>query len=107
MTETAMPLWIIGFLIFFIGTCIGSFLNVCIYRIPASLSIVRPGSMCPSCGTPIRFYDNIPVLSYLWLRGKCRFCGETISLRYPAIELLTGLAALAVFAKFGISFQFT
>lgn len=105
MTAAFMPVWIIGLLIFFIGACIGSFLNVCIYRIPASLSIVRPGSMCPACGSSIRFYDNIPILSYLWLRGKCRFCGEKISIRYPVVELLTGLAAYAIFVKCGITIE--
>jgi leader peptidase (prepilin peptidase) / N-methyltransferase len=105
MTDAAMSLWIIGILIFLMGACIGSFLNVCIHRIPESLSIVRPGSMCPSCQAPIRFYDNIPILSYLWLRGKCRFCSINISIRYPVVELLTGLAALAVFVVFGISLQ--
>jgi leader peptidase (prepilin peptidase) / N-methyltransferase len=105
MTVATMPLWIIGFLIFLIGACIGSFLNVCIYRIPAALSIIRPGSMCPSCKTSIRFYDNIPILSYLWLRGKCRFCVQKISVRYPVVELLTGLAAYAVFIKYGLTVE--
>jgi leader peptidase (prepilin peptidase)/N-methyltransferase len=74
------------------GLILGSFLNVCIYRIPLGKSIVFPGSGCPNCGKPIRFYDNIPVLSYLLLRGKCRFCGERISVQYPIVELLTGIA---------------
>jgi leader peptidase (prepilin peptidase)/N-methyltransferase len=74
------------------GLIIGSFLNVCIYRIPLGKSVVFPGSGCPSCGKPIRFYDNIPVLSYLILRGKCRDCGAPISMQYPFVELLTGLA---------------
>jgi leader peptidase (prepilin peptidase)/N-methyltransferase len=74
------------------GLIIGSFLNVCIYRIPLGKSIVFPGSVCPHCGSPIRFYDNVPVLSFLLLRGKCRSCGEPISLQYPLVELLTGLA---------------
>ncbi|MGD9239356.1 MAG: prepilin peptidase, partial [Desulfobacterales bacterium] len=68
--------------VFIFGLCIGSFLNVCIYRLPESKSIVHPGSMCPNCGTPIRFYDNIPILSYVWLKGKCRHCHARISLRY-------------------------
>ncbi len=77
------------------GLIIGSFLNVCIYRIPLGKSIVFPGSACPHCGRPIRFYDNIPVLSYLLLRGKCRSCKEPISAQYPIVELLTALAFLA------------
>ncbi len=79
------------------GLIVGSFLNVCIYRIPRKLSIVRPGSACPECGHPVRWYDNLPVLSYLWLRGRCRDCDERITLRYPLVELITGLGFLAVF----------
>ena len=90
-------------LIFIFGSCIGSFLNVCIYRIPDSRSIVKPRSMCPECNSLIRFYDNIPILSYLLLMGKCRRCGAKISARYPAIELLTGILACACFIKFGFS----
>jgi leader peptidase (prepilin peptidase) / N-methyltransferase len=77
------------------GLIIGSFLNVCIYRIPLEKSIVFPGSSCPNCSKPIRFYDNIPVLSYLVLRGKCRGCGAPISFQYPLVELLTGFAFYA------------
>ena len=87
------------------GLCIGSFLNVCIYRIPQSKSILYPGSMCVSCGAPVRFYDNIPVLSYIILGGKCRNCKAPFSFRYPMVELLTGLMALAVVMKYGISFE--
>jgi leader peptidase (prepilin peptidase)/N-methyltransferase len=90
---------------FIIGACIGSFLNVCIYRIPLSKSIVAPGSMCPRCGNPIRFYDNIPILSYLWLRGRCRQCRTPVSLRYPLVELLTALLFTAVAHRFGISLE--
>lgn len=85
------------------GACVGSFLNVCIYRLPAGLSIVHPPSACPQCNQPIRFYDNIPVLSYILLRGHCRFCAAAIAMRYPLVELITGLAALAVFLKYGLS----
>ena len=74
------------------GLIIGSFLNVCTYRIPLGKSIVFPGSSCPECGNSIRFYDNIPVVSYLLLRGKCRFCCKPISIQYPIVELLTGIA---------------
>jgi len=73
------------------GLIVGSFLNVCIYRFPKNQSIVFPASHCPSCNTPIKFYDNIPLLSYIILRGKCRACGKQISLRYPAVEFITGL----------------
>ncbi len=93
----------LGIFIFIAGLCIGSFLNVCIYRIPASQSIVTPPSSCPKCGYRIRYYDNIPVLSYLFLRGKCRKCGVSISPRYPLVELMTGLFALGVYFRFGLS----
>jgi leader peptidase (prepilin peptidase) / N-methyltransferase len=97
-----MTLILYGF-VFSFGLCVGSFLNVCIYRIPASKSIVHPRSMCPQCGHPIRVYDNIPLLSYLWLKAKCRDCGAPVSLRYPTVEFLGGLFALASFLKFGLS----
>ena len=87
------------------GACIGSFLNVCIFRIPQEKSIVFPGSSCPVCGNAIRFYDNIPVLSYIFLGGKCRRCKTNISLRYPLIEILTALVTGAVFLRFGIGPQ--
>ncbi|QTA84613.1 prepilin peptidase [Desulfonema magnum] len=90
-------------IIFIFGLCIGSFLNVCIFRLPESKSIVRPGSMCPKCGYMIKFYDNIPVLSYLWLKGRCRQCGVPISFRYPLTELMSGLFALCVFLRFGFT----
>ena len=86
---------------FIFGLCIGSFLNVCIYRLPVSKSIVHPRSMCPICGNFIRFYDNIPVLSYAWLKGKCRNCRTGIPLRYPIIELLSALFALTTIIKYG------
>lgn len=88
---------------FILGACIGSFLNVCIYRIPAALSIVRPGSSCPGCHTMIAFYDNIPILSYLWLRGRCRHCSTRIALRYPLVELLGALFAVASVQAFGFT----
>ncbi|MCF8027136.1 MAG: prepilin peptidase [Desulfobacteraceae bacterium] len=94
---------IFWFLVFFMGLCIGSFLNVCISRIPRELSIVRPGSRCPDCSTAIAFYDNIPVISWLLLKGRCRACGKTISLRYPLVELATGAMAVFVMLKYGIS----
>lgn len=76
-----------------LGLITGSFLNVCIFRIPAGRSIATPGSSCPSCGRMIAWYDNIPILSYFILRGRCRYCGATISLQYPIVEGLTALLA--------------
>ncbi|MDJ0780624.1 MAG: prepilin peptidase [Desulfosarcinaceae bacterium] len=96
-------LWITHAWVFFIGTCVGSFLNVVIYRLPAGLSLVHPGSRCPHCETPVRFYDNVPVFSWLILRGRCRVCKAPISVRYPLVELLTGLLAWGCFLKFGLS----
>ncbi len=100
-----MPLYLIEIFIFIFGLCIGSFLNVCIYRLPASQSIAHPRSKCPECGTLIAFYDNIPLFSYLWLKGRCRHCGVTIGLRYPTVELLGGLFALATYLKFDLSVE--
>jgi len=88
---------------FLLGTIVGSFLNVCITRIPEDLSIVSPGSRCPKCGTPIKPYDNVPILAWLWLRGKCRECGAAISPMYPLIELATGLLFVAAFQEFGVT----
>jgi leader peptidase (prepilin peptidase) / N-methyltransferase len=85
------------------GLIIGSFLNVCIYRIPRGKSIAFPGSGCPQCGNPIRFYDNIPVVSYLLLRGKCRKCGKPISIQYPVVELLAAFAFFICMNRWGIS----
>jgi len=90
---------------FVFGLMIGSFLNVCIHRLPVSTSIVHPRSRCPHCGHPIRAFDNIPVLSYLLLRGRCRDCGTRISWRYPMVELLSGAFAAMAVAKFGLSWQ--
>lgn len=94
--------FILGFSFIF-GLCIGSFLNVCISRLPSGDSIIYPGSRCPRCLTPIRAYDNIPVLSWFWLRGKCRACRLPIAFRYPVIEILSGGFALCAVLKFGIT----
>lgn len=89
--------------LFFFGAVIGSFLNVCIYRIPAGVSIVTPPSRCPRCGVTIRWYQNIPIFSYLVLGGKCGSCRIKISLRYPIIEALTGALFVLVFFYFSLS----
>jgi len=89
--------WTIAVFLFLFGCCIGSFLNVVIYRLPRDKSLVHPGSACPHCGRPIRFYDNIPLLSWLLLRAKCRYCKAPISPRYFIVELLTGTMFLGLY----------
>lgn len=89
--------------LFVVGLILGSFLNVCISRIPRHRSIVTPGSHCHSCGAPIAWRDNIPLLSWFLLRGRCRSCGRSISWRYPAVELLTAILFVACLASFGVS----
>jgi leader peptidase (prepilin peptidase) / N-methyltransferase len=85
------------------GLLIGSFLNVCIYRWPRDLSVVHPRSACPECEHPIAWYDNVPILSYLMLRGHCRKCGTRIHWRYPVVELITGLAFFLFVYRSGVS----
>ncbi|MCX8021394.1 MAG: prepilin peptidase [Syntrophorhabdaceae bacterium] len=94
----------IGVIIF--GGIIGSFLNVCIFRLPREKSIILPPSSCPTCHNKIRFYDNIPILSYLILKGKCRVCGSKIALRYPLVEFLTIALFFSLYLKFGLSLEF-
>lgn len=98
---TVMQVWM-----FFVGCCIGSFFNVVIHRLPRGESVVRPGSHCPGCDRAIAAYDNIPLVSYVLLRGKCRHCGASISARYPLVEAVTGLLALFLFREHGWSTQF-
>jgi leader peptidase (prepilin peptidase)/N-methyltransferase len=93
----AVPDWIWLVFIFAFGCCVGSFLNVVIYRLPRDKSLVRPGSACPACGRHIRFYDNIPLVSWLFLGAKCRYCKAAISARYFFVELLTGLIFTGLF----------
>lgn len=92
---------LLGIFSFVFGAAIGSFLNVCIFRLPASISIIKPLSRCPHCEKSIRFYDNIPIISFFILRGRCRDCGEKISWRYPLVESITGLLSLLLFLKYG------
>ena len=95
-----------NFLIFLIGLIFGSFANVCIYRLPQGKSIFFPGSFCPNCSKGIKWYDNIPLLSYIILKGKCRYCKKPISFRYFIVELLTGILFTLTYKKFGISSSF-
>ncbi len=89
--------------VFVLGLILGSFLNVVIYRLPREESIIYPPSHCTNCGSGIRFYQNIPLLSYIFLRGKCHSCGSRISLVYPVVELLTALLTTLLFYKFGLT----
>ncbi|MBI5192016.1 MAG: prepilin peptidase [Nitrospirae bacterium] len=89
--------------IFMIGASIGSFLNVCIYRLPLEQSIVSPPSHCPVCNTPIRFYDNIPVLSFIILGGRCRTCRTPISVQYVSVEIFNAVGYIFLFREFGLS----
>ena len=87
---------------FVFGLVIGSFLNVVIHRLPRGASLSWPGSHCPACAAPVRWYDNVPLLSYLWLRARCRHCKARISWRYPAVELVTGLLFAAIVWRHGL-----
>ena len=93
-------------LAFIFGTVVGSFLNVCIYRLPEGESIALPASHCRTCKRPVAFYDNIPLISFLILRGKCRYCRSPLSYQYPLVELLTGLLSLACMIKWGVGYTF-
>ena len=105
--------WPTALLAFVVGTCIGSFLNVCIHRLPADESVVRPPSHCPRCGASIAWYDNVPMLSWAWLGARCRGCRTPISARYPLVEAATGGLALLALGRFGatpwalVAFAFT
>lgn len=94
---------IIDFFVFVFGLVVGSFLNVCIYRIPREQSIIKPRSHCPKCRKLVTWYDNIPLLSYILLGGKCRYCKEKISLQYFIVELITGLMFLLFYNRFGFT----
>lgn len=104
MTLAIFILIILAF-VFLIGTCIGSFLNVVILRAFSNESICFPGSKCPSCQKPLKWYHNIPILSFFILKGKCAFCESEISIQYPIIELITGILFVLVFLKFGLSLE--
>lgn len=89
-----------------VGLILGSFLNVCIHRLPLGESVVHPGSRCPRCGAPVRAWHNVPILSWLFLRGRCASCAAPIAARYPAVEALTGLLAVALWKGLGPSSAF-
>lgn len=93
-------------IVFLLGIIIGSFLNVCIYRIPKEESIAFPPSHCTTCNNKLNWYDLIPVFSYILLKGKCRNCDEKISIKYPIVELFTGIMFLLVYIKYGLSLEF-
>lgn len=98
-----MTVWMslaIAFIVFFLGASIGSFLNVVIYRLPAELSVLHPPSRCPQCLHRLKPYDNVPVLGWLWLRGRCRHCKAAIAIRYPLVELVTGLLFLVILWRY-------
>jgi leader peptidase (prepilin peptidase)/N-methyltransferase len=101
--STGLPEWIAYVFIFAVGACVGSFLNVVIHRVPIGESVVFPNSACPKCRKPIGALDNIPLISWLILGGKCRNCKEPISARYPAVELLTALLFVLVYWRVGAS----
>lgn len=105
MIDVFSDAWIVSVLAGLVGLMIGSFLNVCTLRWPEDESVVFPGSHCPKCGKPIRWYDNVPVLGYMLLRGRCRACREPISLQYPLVELATGLVWAGMFSYAGLSFE--
>jgi len=92
-------------LIFTLGLIVGSFSNVCIYRIPRNESIIYPGSHCPKCRSTIKPMDNIPLLSYIILKGRCRNCGSRISIQYPVVEFLTGIIYILIFLIYGLTLQ--
>jgi leader peptidase (prepilin peptidase)/N-methyltransferase len=97
--------WALAILAGVLGLVLGSFLNVCTLRWPTDESVVRPPSRCPGCGSSIRWFDNVPVLSYLVLRGRCRSCGLSISPQYPLVELATGLIWAGAFLQYGLTFE--
>lgn len=102
LLDARLVLWLYAFVT---GAAVGSFLNVCVYRWPAGESVVAPRSRCGGCGTPIHWHDNIPLLSYVLLRGRCRACGSGISAQYPLVELVTALLWVVAAVRFGWSWQ--
>lgn len=101
----SLPTWLLTTYFFIFGLAVGSFCNVCIYRLPREESIVFPSSYCVACQNPIAWRDNVPLLGYLTLLGKCRNCSSRISIIYPIVELITGILLAGVYLKFGLSWE--
>ncbi|MDF1564915.1 MAG: prepilin peptidase [Deltaproteobacteria bacterium] len=104
-TVARMPIWFVLSVVIILAASIGSFLNVVIWRLPRGGSLLHPGSHCPGCEQPIAWYDNVPILSWLLLRGRCRRCGTGIDARYVMVEVLTTCLAVACWAVFGPTFE--
>src|SRR3972149_3824020 len=104
MISTTLLIYLFTFIL---GAVIGSFLNVCIYRIPVQQSIISPSSHCPHCHAPVKFFDNIPILSFLLLQGKCRSCGNPISVQYILVEILNAAGYALILWRFGLSVEST
>ena len=103
MADPMIPAWFVLAVAGAYGLVVGSFLNVVVHRLPRGMSLAKPGSHCPECGTPVRWFDNVPLLSYLLLGGRCRACKARISPRYPLVELACGALAIAVVSRFGLT----
>src|SRR5215470_388809 len=106
MTALSVSASVVGAVVFVFGAIVGSFLNVCIVRLPKDESVVHPPSHCPKCGGAIHFYDNIPLVSYIILSGRCRSCREWISPRYFLVELLMASLSASLYYEFGLSLAF-
>ena len=98
-----MPTWLVLLTIKLLGLCIGSFLNVCAYRLPLGESVVHPRSRCTTCGRMLSWYDNLPVVSWVALRGRCRTCGKPVSWMYPAVEIVTALVFAITYLTYGLT----
>ena len=105
MADGSLPAGFVLAVVAAYGLVVGSFLNVVIYRLPRGMSLLWPGSHCPACGAPVRWFDNLPVVSFLLLLGRCRRCRERISIRYPLVELASGALAVGVAARFGLGLR--
>lgn len=103
--SSELFLYILYFYLFLVGVFVGSFLNVCIYRIPRGKSIVFPPSFCPSCSTPLKAFELIPIISFILLKGRCRYCNTRISFQYPFVETITGVIFVLIFKKYGFSLK--